>query len=501
MTSRVGRLLRGAGGVVVRAVWLAAMVLIPLVGFWLASSLAAYSNASTRVALGIGLLLFPVVPVAWDLLFVWRRARRGTTTPPILTRLDRLVLRTLLVNGAFLGVMVWRAPDTALRALAVRGDWMLDGHDGPIAAELRDRLLGTADRFERLWRARSTENGTSTRPPPVVVEAPTGGAPTPTPVPAGGTPAPVPPSGPPPLWPQPEAPDPRVTGVPAAVETSPAAVGQYLAAQITEPRALAKALHDYVVLRMTYDRATFELRGEERRTRRPSQAANDVFAARIAVCEGYARLYVALAEAAGLEVAYVTGAIRSRERTFDDGATDEAIAEVLEGYGHAWNAVKLEGAWRLVDTTWDDPSGATPTLRSTYLFTPPALFRQDHLPDEAAWQLTASPIGVGEFARQPLMTPYAGQLGLSLVTPQRSQITVDDGAVTLVLDNPAGAEMLATIGAPGSPGADCEVDAGPRVTIRCVAPAGKLEVKLFGLPAGAPGTRYPYVGALLVNSR
>ena len=46
----------------------------------------------------------------------------------------------LLANGAFLGVMIWRAPATSFRALSVRGDWILDGHDGPIAAAAAARL-------------------------------------------------------------------------------------------------------------------------------------------------------------------------------------------------------------------------------------------------------------------------------------------------------------------------------------------------------------------------
>src|SRR5512143_1939928 len=162
------RPVRVAGWVVKRvlyATWIALMILVPLFGFWLASSLAAYENATQWLALGVGLLLFPILPVGWDLLFVWRRDRRGEPRKPILTRLDRLVLRTLIVNGLFLGVMMWRAPHTAFRALAVRGDWILDGHDGPIATAARGLLLGLADQFDRRWKPPSDVFGTSDKPP------------------------------------------------------------------------------------------------------------------------------------------------------------------------------------------------------------------------------------------------------------------------------------------------------------------------------------------------
>src|SRR4051812_39358877 len=110
MASRAGKVaglvLLGIG----RVLWLSLMVLTPLFGFWLASSLAAYHNATQWLSLLVGLLLFPIIPVGWELLFAWRRKRAALSAAtskkplekPILTRLDRLVLRTLIVNGLFL---------------------------------------------------------------------------------------------------------------------------------------------------------------------------------------------------------------------------------------------------------------------------------------------------------------------------------------------------------------------------------------------------------------
>src|SRR5262249_50555408 len=131
-----------------RGAWISAMVLIPLFGFWLASSLAAYNNASQWFSLVVGLLLFPLVPVGWDLFFVWRRSKRPPR-PAILTRLDRLVMRTLIVNAIFLGGMMYFARHTAFRSLAPRGDCFLDGRNGVVAETIRDWLLGFGDRFDR----------------------------------------------------------------------------------------------------------------------------------------------------------------------------------------------------------------------------------------------------------------------------------------------------------------------------------------------------------------
>src|SRR3569623_1868758 len=329
------RPVRIAGWVVVRllhAAWVALMIATPLFGFWLASSLAAYKNASQWLALVVGLLLFPLLPVGWELFFEWRRDK---AKKPILTRIDRLVLRTLIINGLFLGAMLWRAPQLAFRAIAVRGDWILDGQDGPIAQPARV----------------------------------TPGAPS----------QPKHPNG----WPLPEEPDELATSIPDADQTDVAAVGRYFASRITAPHRLAKALHDYVVLRLSYDTPTSLLKGEDL-ARRPSQEADAVFAAKTAVCEGYARLYTALGKAAGLDVAFVTGYIRdAHRRPSADAVSDEAVKQALEGFLLAWNAVKLDGQWVLVDTTWDDPvsSDGKENYSTTYLFTPPNLFVYDHLPE------------------------------------------------------------------------------------------------------------------------
>ena len=482
MASRPWRVAGFIGKYVLRAIWISTMILTPLFGFWLASSLAAYENASQWVSLLIGLALFPLLPVGWDFFYLWRRSRQKVPRKQILTRIDRLVLRTLLINGVFLGVMMWRAPQVAFRALAVRGDWILDGYNGPIASKIRGVLLGFADHFEQRWHKSDGDTyGTSDIPPEDIV----------------ATEQPFP------DWPMSTAPEMQVTGMPEQVSVE--AVGQYLAARITDKRRLAKALHDYVVLRLTYDTPTSELRGEDRYTKRPSQQAEDVWRARTGVCEGYARLMVALGKAAGIEVAYISGYIRDTERDVDPAATDDAAKATLEGYGHAWNAVKIDGTWHLLDATWDDTSDSTTEVSTTYLFTPPKLFRHDHLPREAAWQLVAVPLSAGEFARQPLLSPSVGRLGVVLESPTRSQITVTDGEAEILLDNPFAATVTAYATRAGSNEREvrCAVEKtiGTRIAIKCELDHGQYEIKMFGSPAGSTERSYDYFGTILVNSR
>ena len=91
----------------------------PLVGFWLASSLAAYLNGPPWLALGAGLTVFPVLPVAWELRAAWklrgqRDVKRSTTL------FERLGLRTFAVGMLFLGVLVGYWPRQSFVALSTR---------------------------------------------------------------------------------------------------------------------------------------------------------------------------------------------------------------------------------------------------------------------------------------------------------------------------------------------------------------------------------------------
>jgi hypothetical protein len=532
MPSPAGRFALGILKLVGRAVWTSTMLLIPLFGFWLASSLAAYRNASQGLALLGGLMLFPILPVGWELFYAWRKSKQPAHRP-VLTGIDRLVLRTLIVNGLFLGGMMWFNSATAFRALAVRGDWMLEGHDGPIATEVRGVLLGLADRLDRRLNAEEEHYGQSDAAPEDVKPSEdrpdakrtgggSGGSAEATPetpdAPAtpDAKPADKPSTGKPAAeWPLPRDPDPIVTAIPEAEQASIESVGKYLATRFSDKRALVKALHDYVVLRLTYDEATLEKLQRKDYANVPSQEAEAVFAARTGVCAGYARLMVALGKAVGVEITYVTGYIRDAERRVAVDGSEASLKSSLEGYSHAWNAVKLDERWLLLDATWDDPTGSSPKtagdkplVESTYLFTPPRLFALDHFPKDSAWQLLAEPLSMGDFVRQPMLSPRIGSLGLSLLEPNRSQVTVH-GDVSIVLDNPRGARVSAVARDESDPSGKqirCTVSpgAGTRTTITCELAEGEYEVKLFAAPKQERtyGTfLLDYMGSILVNSR
>lgn len=70
----------------------------------------------------------------------------------------------------------------------------------------------------------------------------------------------------------------------------------------------------------------------------------------LAVCEGYAGLFAALATHAGLEVIVVGG--HGKGTGYADPAPGSALPPYNPG-GHAWNAVRIDnGHWKLIDACW-----------------------------------------------------------------------------------------------------------------------------------------------------
>lgn len=90
-----------------------------------------------------------------------------------------------------------------------------------------------------------------------------------------------------------------------------------------------KAIHNYLIQNCVYDLA--ETTSSQRNER--AYQAIGVFQDKKAVCAGYAKAFMMIAEAADLP----------------------AILVVSEKINHAWNLVYGNNGWRYVDTTWDDP--------------------------------------------------------------------------------------------------------------------------------------------------
>jgi transglutaminase-like putative cysteine protease len=501
----------------------ACIFLTPVLGVWLASSLAAFSNRSTLLSVIAGVFLFPVLPLLWELWSSYKRRKLGKSGEQTLTWGDRLTIRTLIINLiAIVGLLIWQ-PSNSFIALSTRGDWMLEGMKGDAVEVTRQSLFKIAGGLEGLYNAfnknpyeRYDDGSNKIKPEPQpdrvarnpfeelpkpVASSPILEKPQPTsdkskpttdkPQPIANKPQPVT-EKPQPVAAKPSKNEwawdgqglhPAIANMPAKVETSIESVAQYIVSKESNPVLRVKALHDYVADRVAYDAESY-FAGKY-----PPQDAETVFRTHKSVCAGYAKLLEALGKAAGVEIVYVVG--DARTQTSD-----------LSGQGHAWNGVKVNGQWYLIDPTWDSgyvsrEKGFTKNYRTEYLMPPPEVIGITHFPKDPAWQLRSNPINQGEFLRQPMMRPKFFADGLSLISPQRSQVDTNTDAV-INLANPQKRWILASYRSKGSSGSQ---NCGRPVQdsqISCPLPnSGSYEVSLF--TSTEDRGNFNYVGRLEFN--
>ncbi len=471
----------------------------PLVGFWLASSLAAHLDGPRWLPLAAGLLVFPILPVLWEVR-AHRRFVASGRGERFTSLFERLAMRTFAIGLLFAGSLLAWWPRQSFVALSTRGDWMLQGRSGTWVEPARKGLFRAADLLEVLYRATGRnpyEELVEKRPDPprpprpgrrVEIRRPDP-RPDPTPVPTGRPdpepdptpgaapepdptpdPAPPPPQGASP-WPwSPTGPDPRVAAFPPSAETDPAGVARALVAGESDEFQRLKLLHDWVADRIAYDVVSLQP------GRRAPQDALTVFRTRLGVCAGYANLLAAMGEAVGMEIPVVVG-----------DAMPEAFESGLTGPGHAWNAARIRGEWYLIDVTWDsgylDAGRFVKRYQTAYLAPPPRAMARDHFPKDPAWQLLETPLSQGEFLRQPRLKPGFTAHGLELLTPTRS--TTESGAeAVLEIDNPRGRWIMVGLEHEGRKvGENSKPVRDPRVRIARPLPgAGTYRAKIYVSP-------------------
>ncbi len=144
---------------------------------------------------------------------------------------------------------------------------------------------------------------------------------------------------------------------------------------------------------------------------------------RIAVCAGYARLFDVMCREAGLESEVVSGRSRTEGDELPPSLRDSDT-------NHAWNAVKVDGNWHLLDPTWgagsvNEERQFVRNPNDEWFLVDPAVFIYSHLPAEQKWQLLDAPVSRTDFENLPDLRPEFFNLGLELLEPRWGRIECD----------------------------------------------------------------------------
>ena len=162
-------------------------------------------------------------------------------------------------------------------------------------------------------------------------------------------------------------------------------------------------IHDYLVNHTRYNIKNMDQPG--------NHLAYGALVRGSCVCQGYSEACLVLCQAAGLEAVYVPG----------DGVDDQGVASA-----HGWNAVKLNGEWYMLDTTWDDPVSDEDILRYDYFLVTNRFLQQDHIWQQEDYPLcTATTLNaqkVLDFAKkdQKQYTRYSDELLVTMAEAEEA---------------------------------------------------------------------------------
>ncbi|MFK7906874.1 MAG: transglutaminase domain-containing protein [Chitinophagales bacterium] len=175
------------------------------------------------------------------------------------------------------------------------------------------------------------------------------------------------------------------------VENGMSDLANYLAKPALNDFDKARSFYVWLTTNVTYDMQAYR-----NGRRRINKSNEDILKRKRAVCFGYSKFFKALCDEVGLDSQVISG--------YSKGSLTSTPK--LEEPDHAWNAVKLEGKWYLLDATW----GAGVVYRKSdfvhefsdeYFLTSPEKLIVNHLPADPMWQLLPCAISTKDFKDSP----------------------------------------------------------------------------------------------------
>ncbi len=174
---------------------------------------------------------------------------------------------------------------------------------------------------------------------------------------------------------------------PQEVGTEIKKLANYLQKATTTDLEKVRSIYVWITHNIHYDEQAYK-NGQKRINR----SNEDVLQRKKAVCFGYATLFKALCDEMELESVLISGYSRG---TLTSSPT-------LDEPDHAWNAVKIEENWQLLDATWGSSTlrnnnAFLQTNSDDYFLVEPQSFVLTHLPQDPMWQLLDCPISGEDF--------------------------------------------------------------------------------------------------------
>ncbi|MGB5204085.1 transglutaminase domain-containing protein [Eudoraea sp.] len=145
------------------------------------------------------------------------------------------------------------------------------------------------------------------------------------------------------------------------------------------------------------------------------------FRARKGVCLEYSLILNELCQQFGLPSKVIVGVAKTDIRFIKGDQTFK---------NHTWNAIQLNGVWKLMDPTW--ASGHLDLISNKfirkqldhYFFTKPDEFVKHHFPTNEEWQLLDNPVSIQEFFSAPIYLPDFFDKGMELSSKTKGILSI-----------------------------------------------------------------------------
>ena len=139
-----------------------------------------------------------------------------------------------------------------------------------------------------------------------------------------------------------------------------------------------------------------------------------------AICSGYSYLFKSLCDEIGIESVYISGF----SKQFLDGFEKKPIPD------HAWNAVKINNKWYLLDATWASGNGFGNHFEKGFdeywFLTNPKEFIYNHYPVEQKWTLLSKDFTIEKFYDLPTLTSHwFFTKGIKVINPKNGILKIN----------------------------------------------------------------------------
>jgi transglutaminase/protease-like cytokinesis protein 3 len=239
----------------------------------------------------------------------------------------------------------------------------------------------------------------------------------------------------------------------------------------------ARIIYSWITYNITYDVSAY-LSGNY-----GDLSPQEILKTRKSVCSGFANLYQALAKAMELDVVVVDG--YAKGYGYVVGNTTEI--------NHAWNAVKINNKWYLLDSTWGASninSGQFHRHFNSYYFaTPPGQFILDHFPIKSKWQLLEKDYTKQQFDTTPKISPEFFKDGLQLVSHHNQTIEAS-GRFQVILSAPEDIIAISKLKSSSASLNDAYTfvqKKDNKIIVTAAPPMGNSELEIFSRSKDASG--------------